>query len=116
MMGLVQTHKKEKQKPRLQVALDFETLDDALAISREVAPFIDILEAGTPLIKSEGVRAIQTLKDAHPDKLVCADLKTVDAGYLEVKMAAKAKADIVTVLADLFKNRFNSIELYEGGR
>ena len=116
MMGLVQTHKKEKQKPRLQVALDFENLDDALAISREVAPFIDILEAGTPLIKSEGVRAIQTLKDAHPDKLVCADLKTVDAGYLEVKMAAKAKADIVTVLADLFKNRFNSIELYEGGR
>ena len=38
MMGLVQTHKKEKQKPRLQVALDFETLDDALAISKEVAP------------------------------------------------------------------------------
>ena len=102
MMGLVQTDKKEKQKPRLQVALDFENLGDALAISREVAPFVDILEAGTPLIKSEGVRAIHALKDAHPDKLICADLKTADAGYLEVKMAAKAKADIVTVLADAY--------------
>jgi 3-hexulose-6-phosphate synthase len=98
----MQTHNKEKQKPRLQVALDFETLDEALAISEKVAPFVDILEAGTPLIKSEGVKVIQALKDSHPDKLVCADLKTADAGYLEVKMAAKAKADIVTVLADAY--------------
>ena len=101
-MDLPQTHKKEQQNPRLQVALDFEILDDALAISKEVAPFVDILEAGTPLIKSEGVRAIRALKDAYPDKLVCADLKTADAGYLEVRMAAKAKADIVTVLADAY--------------
>jgi 3-hexulose-6-phosphate synthase len=94
--------KKEQGTPRLQVALDFESLDDALAISKEVAPFVDILEAGTPLIKSEGVRAIQALKDAHPDKLVCADLKTADAGYMEVRMAAKAKADIITILADAY--------------
>ena len=101
-MGLSQTHKKEKQYPRLQVALDFEKLDDALAMAKEVAPFIDILEAGTPLIKSEGMRAIQALKKAHPDKLICADLKTADAGYLEVRMAAQAKADIVTILADAY--------------
>lgn len=101
-MGLPQTREKEQQSPLLQVALDFEILDDALAISEEVAPFVDILEAGTPLIKSEGVRAIRALKDAHPDKLVCADLKTADAGYLEVRMAVKAKADIVTVLADAY--------------
>ncbi|MFW9877057.1 MAG: orotidine 5'-phosphate decarboxylase / HUMPS family protein [Candidatus Thorarchaeota archaeon] len=103
-MGQTQTHNKEKQRPRLQVALDFETLDDALAISKEVAQFADILEAGTPLIKSEGVQVIQALKDEHPDKLVCADLKTADAGYLEVRMAAKAKADIITVLADAYDN------------
>jgi 3-hexulose-6-phosphate synthase len=100
----VKNQKKGKKIPQLQLALDVENLEDALAISKEVAPFIDILEAGTPLIKSEGVRAIQALKDAHPDKLVCADLKTADAGYLEVKMAAKAKADIVTILADAYDN------------
>jgi len=102
-MGMSKTSKKKKQNPRLQVALDFEILEDALTIAEKVAPFIDILEVGTPLIKSEGMRAIKALKEAHPDKLICADLKTADAGYLEVKMAAKANADIVTVLADAYE-------------
>jgi len=102
MIGLPQTRNREHQIPRLQVALDFENLDEALVIAKKVAPFVDILEAGTPLIKSEGVRAVRTLKEAHPNKLVCADLKTADAGYLEVRMAAKSKADIVTVLADAY--------------
>jgi len=102
MVGLSEKRIEKKKAPRLQVALDFERLDDALAIAKEVAPFVDILEAGTPLIKSEGMRSIQELKRAHPDKLVCADLKTADAGYLEVKMAANAKANIVTILADAY--------------
>ncbi|MFX1358237.1 MAG: orotidine 5'-phosphate decarboxylase / HUMPS family protein [Promethearchaeota archaeon] len=91
-----------KQAPRIQVALDLESLDDALSIAKQVAPYIDILEAGTPLIKSEGIHAVRMLKKAHPNKLVCADLKTADAGYLEVRMAARAKADIVTILADAY--------------
>jgi len=63
---------------------------------------VDIIEAGTPLIKSEGIRIVRALKDAHPDKLICADLKIADAGYLEVRMAAKSKANIITVLADAY--------------
>jgi 3-hexulose-6-phosphate synthase len=102
-MVLPQTHNEQQRNPRLQVALDFETLDDALAIAKEVAPFVDIFEVGTPLIISEGMRAIRALKDAHPDKLVCVDLKTTDTGYLEVKLAAKAGAGIITVLADAYK-------------
>jgi len=92
----------QRQVPRIQVALDLEILDEALAIAKQVAPYVDILEAGTPLIKSEGIRAVRVLKEAHPNKLLCADLKTADAGYLEVRMAAKAKADIVTILADAY--------------
>lgn len=101
-MELPQTAKMESQKPQLQLALDLESIDDALAIAQDVAQFVDIMEAGTPLIKSEGIRAVKMLKDAHPNKLVCADLKTADAGYLEVQMAAKAKADIVSILADAY--------------
>ncbi|MFX0148346.1 MAG: orotidine 5'-phosphate decarboxylase / HUMPS family protein [Candidatus Hodarchaeota archaeon] len=101
-MSLTDTKKEKKPNPKLQVALDLESLEETLKIAKKVAPFIDILEAGTPLIKSEGVGVIKALKEAHPDKLVCADLKTADAGYLEVKMAAKAKADIVTILADAY--------------
>ena len=93
----------EQKTPRLQVALDFEILDDALRIAKEVAPFVDIFEVGTPLILSEGMRAIKALKDLDPSKLVCADLKTTDTGYLEVKLAAKAGANIVTILADAYE-------------
>ena len=96
-------NQKEAKTPRLQVALDVETMDEALAISKKVADYVDIIEAGTPLIKSEGMTVIQAIKEAHPNKLVCADLKTADAGYLEVKMAAKAKADIISILADAYK-------------
>lgn len=92
----------QRQVPRIQVALDLEILDEALTIAKQVAPYVDIIEAGTPLIKSEGIRAVRVLKEAHPNKLLCADLKTADAGYLEVRMAAKAKADIVTILADAY--------------
>ncbi|MFX1259114.1 MAG: 3-hexulose-6-phosphate synthase [Promethearchaeota archaeon] len=102
MVEFLGKRKRKEQIPRLQVALDFENIEDALTIAKEVAPFVDIFEAGTPLIKSEGVRVIRILKEAYPNKLICADLKTADAGYLEVRMAAKAKADIVTVLADAY--------------
>lgn len=86
----------------LQVALDNENLDDALAIAEQVVNHVDIMEIGTPLIKGEGIGAVKALKKAHPNKLICADLKTADAGYLEVRMAAQASADIVTVLADAY--------------
>lgn len=96
------TLKNQRLSPSLQVALDLLSLDDALKIASQVAPYVDILEAGTPLIKSEGIRAVRTLKKTYPDKLICADLKIADAGYLEVRMAAKEGADIVTVLADAY--------------
>jgi 3-hexulose-6-phosphate synthase len=99
---MTQARERARPIPRLQVALDFETLDEALTMAAKVAPFADILEAGTPLIKAEGIRAVAAVKKAYPNRLVCADLKTADAGFLEVQMAARAKADIVTVLADAY--------------
>jgi 3-hexulose-6-phosphate synthase/6-phospho-3-hexuloisomerase len=102
-MDFTNKYKKKIQKPKLQLALDFENLDDALSLTQKVASYIDILEVGTPLIKSEGVKAIKVLRETYPNKLICADLKTADAGYLEVRMAAKAKADIITILADAYE-------------
>lgn len=59
----------------------------------------DWIEAGTPLIKSEGMDAVRELKKALPDKKIVADMKTVDTGAMEVEMAAKAGANIVAMLA-----------------
>jgi 3-hexulose-6-phosphate synthase/6-phospho-3-hexuloisomerase len=83
----------------LQVALDFVDLPRAVAVAREaVAGGVDWVEAGTPLIKAEGLNAVRELKAAFPDKLVFADLKTMDAGRVEVEYAAKAGAGLVGVL------------------
>jgi 3-hexulose-6-phosphate synthase len=83
---------------KLQVAMDVLTTDAALELAGKVAPHVDIIELGTPLIKAEGLRAVTAIKSAHPDKIVFADLKTMDAGELEADEAFKAGADLVTVL------------------
>jgi 3-hexulose-6-phosphate synthase len=83
---------------KLQVAIDLLTTEDALALAAKVAPYVDIIELGTPLIKNMGSAVITAMKNAHPDKLVFADLKTADAGELEADIAFKAGADLVTVM------------------
>jgi 3-hexulose-6-phosphate synthase len=83
---------------KLQVAMDVLTTADALALAGKVAEHVDIIELGTPLIKAEGMRAVTAIKEAHPDKIVFADLKTMDAGELEADIAFTAGADLVTVL------------------
>lgn len=84
----------------LQVALDFYNLNRALGVAEEaVAGGADWLEAGTPLIKSEGLDSVRKLKAKFPDKVIVADMKTMDAGRVEVEIAAKAGADVVGVLA-----------------
>jgi 3-hexulose-6-phosphate synthase/6-phospho-3-hexuloisomerase len=83
----------------LQVALDFVDLPRALRVAREaVAGGADWVEAGTPLIKAEGLQAVRELKATFPDRLIFADLKTMDAGRIEVEYAAKAGAGLVGVL------------------
>ncbi|WBL23151.1 MULTISPECIES: 3-hexulose-6-phosphate synthase [unclassified Zunongwangia] len=86
---------------KLQVAIDLLNTEDAIALATKVAPYIDIIELGTPLIKSEGVRAITAMKEAFPDKMVFADFKTADAGGLEAEMAFKAGADYITILGSI---------------
>ena len=84
----------------LQVALDLLNADRALNIAKEsVKGGADWLEAGTPLIKSEGMNILRQLKQEFPDKVIVADMKTMDTGALETEMASKAGADIVCILA-----------------
>lgn len=83
---------------KLQVAMDVLTVEEALALAEQVAEHVDILELGTPLVKNAGLTAVTAIKNAHPDKVVFADLKTMDAGELEADLAFKAGADLVTVL------------------
>ncbi|MCI1747569.1 MAG: orotidine 5'-phosphate decarboxylase [Acidipropionibacterium sp.] len=83
---------------KLQFAMDTLKTESALELADKAAPYVDILELGTPLVKSEGLSVITAVKAAHPDKTVFADLKTMDAGELEADIAFAAGADLVTVL------------------
>lgn len=86
-------------KPVLQLALDFLDIKRAIAVAKEsIAGGTDWIEAGTPLIKSEGLNSVRTMRKLFPKNKIVADMKSMDAGRYEVESAAKAGADIVIIL------------------
>ena len=85
--------------PVLQVALDFYNASRAMVVAEEAAAGgAQWLEAGTPLIKSEGLEVVRQLRARFPSHTIVADMKTMDAGRAEVELASKAGADVVGVL------------------
>src|SRR3990172_4314098 len=91
----------ETIRPILQVALDVLEVERAIQIAKEaVEGGVDWIEAGTPLIKREGMVAIRKLKASFPHNVILADMKTIDTGAMEVEMAAKAGADVVIILGN----------------
>jgi 3-hexulose-6-phosphate synthase/6-phospho-3-hexuloisomerase len=89
----------EVREPTLQVALDFVNLSQALRCAHEAYEGgARWLEAGTPLIKAEGLEAVRRLRAEFPDCVIVADMKVMDAGRVEVETAAQAGADIVVVM------------------
>ena len=90
----------QSPRPIVQISLDLTTIDEALDHARKaVRAGVDWLEAGTPLILGEGLRAVRALRSEFPQHPVVADLKTMDGGYLEAEMMAKAGATHVVVMA-----------------
>jgi 3-hexulose-6-phosphate synthase/6-phospho-3-hexuloisomerase len=87
------------EHPVVQLSLDLTSIDEALdtaAIGVEAG--VDWLEAGTPLLLAEGLHAVEKLRERFSRHPIVADLKTMDGGYLEAEMMAKAGADFVVVM------------------
>ena len=88
----------EQDWPQIQLALDLLRLEDALRIARAaVVQGIGWVEAGTPLIKSEGMKSVRSLSRTFPKQTVVADMKTLDAGAMESEMALRAGAKVVSI-------------------
>ena len=85
---------------KLQVALDLTEPSIAIDLARRLcsAGAVDIVEAGTPLIKAAGILIVSALRVACPNVEIMADLKTMDVGALEARLAINAGANIVSVL------------------
>ena len=87
-------------KPIVQISLDLTTIEEALETAEmALRAGVDWLEAGTPLILAEGLKSVRELRAKFPDTPIVADLKTMDGGYLEAEMMAKAGANYVVVMA-----------------
>lgn len=86
-------------KPTVQVSLDIVELKEAMATAEmAVRAGVDWLEAGTPLIIAHGMRGIRELRARWPETPIVADLKTMDGGWLEAELMAKAGASMVVVM------------------
>lgn len=85
--------------PIVQVSLDLTSVSDALEMAEmAIRAGVDWLEAGTPLIIAEGMHGIRALRKRFPEVPIVADLKTMDGGWLEAEMMAKAGATHVVVM------------------
>jgi bifunctional enzyme Fae/Hps len=58
-----------------------------------------IIKAGAPLIKRYGVEVCQKIHQIRPETVVIADMKTLDTGNLEARMAGDATADAIAFSA-----------------
>jgi 3-hexulose-6-phosphate synthase/6-phospho-3-hexuloisomerase len=87
-------------KPIVQISLDVTNIPEALETAEmALRAGVDWLEAGTPLIIAEGMRGVRALRERFPDTPIVADLKTMDGGWLEAELMAKAGATHVVVMA-----------------
>jgi 3-hexulose-6-phosphate synthase len=85
--------------PVVQLSLDLTSIEEAIDTAAvAVAAGVDWLEAGTPLLLAEGLHAVEKLHARFPEHPIVADLKTMDGGYLEAEMMAKAGASFVVVM------------------
>ena len=84
--------------PYLQVALDLvdmKKVDEVLCALPENDHLL--IEAGTPLIKKFGLGIISSIRKMRPNAFIIADLKILDTGNLEARMAADSSADAVVI-------------------
>ncbi|HEY2881581.1 MAG TPA: orotidine 5'-phosphate decarboxylase / HUMPS family protein, partial [Pirellulales bacterium] len=84
----------------VQISLDVVSSEEAVATAAmALRAGVDWLEAGTPLIIAEGMHGVLALRRHFPQTPIVADLKTMDGGYLETELMAKAGATHVVVMA-----------------
>ena len=88
-------------KTIVQISLDLTSIPEAIETAHmALRAGVDWLEAGTPLIIAEGMHGVRALRQEFgPDVPIVADLKTMDGGWLEAEIMAKAGATHVVVMA-----------------
>ncbi len=87
-----------RRRKYLQVALNGSLTDALDVIGQLPASEKVIIEAGTPLIKMEGERAVREIRYLMPNAYIVADIKVSDLARREVEYFASAGASAATCL------------------
>ncbi len=87
-------------KPVVQISLDIIELEEAIETAEmALRAGVEWGVSGTPRMLAEGMRAVRALRERFPETPIVADLKTMDGGWLEAEVMAKAGASHVVVMA-----------------
>lgn len=86
-------------KLKLQLALDFMSLEDSLMIVQKVEEYIDRIEAETTIILAKGNKPIRELKKHFPSKHTVANLKIIAGEKSITENAIKADGDVIIIHA-----------------
>lgn len=104
------------EKPKLQLALDMQNMVSALNAAHKAAAEIDVIEAGTILMLSEGMKTVNILKTLYPDHFILSDIRIIKAGGKLAAMAYDAGADWVTVISDASRETIEAVVSESGKR
>jgi len=97
-------------QPIVQISLDLTEIPEALETAEmAIHAGVDWLEVGTPLILAEGMNGVRALREAHPETPIVADLKTMDGGWLEAEIMAKAGATHVVVMGQAHRETIERV-------
>lgn len=103
---------------KLQLALDRPDLAGELELVAKVGRYVDLIEAGTPLLIREGIRVVREIRRRHRGRRVVADIKVIDAGEPIAELAFAAGASVVTVLGvasdEVIERVVRSAQRYDG--
>jgi 3-keto-L-gulonate-6-phosphate decarboxylase len=90
-----------KTRPSFQISVDVGTLDLGLSVANAgVLGGVDIIEMGTPLLKTQGVaNVVPAFRKRFPGALLLADMKTMDGGGGEARSVFAGGGNILDFLA-----------------
>jgi 3-keto-L-gulonate-6-phosphate decarboxylase len=90
-----------KSRFSFQISVDVNTIDLGLTVAKAaLAGGADIIEMGTPLLKTQGVaNVVPAFRTQFPGAILLADMKTMDGGAGEARAVFSGGANIIDFLA-----------------
>lgn len=84
---------------KLQLTIDHGKYHEVHALVDTLAPHVDIVEIGYPVVLTFGLGLIQEIRKRHPELCICVDAKVFHGGTGITSRCFYAGANIVTVLS-----------------